>query len=263
MTAMWVRHAGLNGWRSDGTITAQDVVTSGNLWTKVLRLCAVADGGKLDRVTSDAGDPLVGGFLGGGSLGPPGGGLATLLDLLPREVTGAHLGPLFEQAGLSLREAPGVGSGFVRGLRWAAQPDLEAAVRLGEDPRLWHRATPGALRASSWVDGVAAALAAPESRRALLGYWAEVVRSRVDGEAARALGVLPFTAPREARLQQAVAVYVALAHLDPKGALRLLVQVGPDGARMLDVAGHPGAWSKMLGSAAGRVRAALGGMVWG
>lgn len=263
MTVAWVRRGGLNGWCSEGTLTAQDVVTSGNVWTKVLRLVAVADGGRLDRVASDAGDPLVGGFLGGGSLGPPGGGLATLLDLLPREITRAYLGALFEQAGLSLRDAPGVGSGFVRGLRWAAPQDLEAAVRLGEDPRLWHRSTPGALRAEVWVGGVARALGAPESRRALLGYWAEVVRSRVDGDAARALGVLPFTAPRDPRVQQAVAVHVALAHLDPKGARVLLAQVGPDGARMLDVAGHPGAWSPLLGSAAGRVRAALGGMVWG
>lgn len=258
----WLRNAGINGWRVDGVLTPREVLTTGNFWTKALRLVAVADGGRLDRVLCYAEDPLVGGFLGGESLGPPGRGLATLLDGLPKDRTLLHLGPLFEQAGLSMREAPGVGSLFVRGLRAANRADLEAAFRLSEQPRLWHRDTPGALRAQTWALGVACLLREPECRRAVLHYWSEVVRSMVDVEPASLLGVLPYSPPIHPQSRRAAAVFCALAHLDAKGALVLLGKAGPEPYRILDAASKPGAWSPMLGAAVGRVRAALDAMVW-
>lgn len=259
---VWLRQNGINGWRVDGVLTVREVLTTGNFWTKALRMVAVADGGRLDRVCSYDEDPLVGGFLGGESCGPPGRGLATLLDVLPSDRVQLHLGPLFEQAGLSLRPAAGVGSYFTRGLRPATRVDLEAAFRLSEQARLWHRDTPGALRAQSWALGVACLLREPECRRSVLGYWAEVVRWKVDGSVSSLLGCLPYSVPSSPQGRRAMAVFCALSHLDSAGAGRVLAQAGPDAHRMLDTAMRPGGWSPMLGAAVGRVRAALDGMVW-
>lgn len=262
MAGTWVRHGSVNGWRFDGTLLARDLPVGGSFWGRALRVLSVADGGRLDRVVSYGDDPMVAGLLGGESLGPPGRGLASLIDTLPRELALQHLGPLFELTGLALRPCPGVGSMFVRGLRPATKSDLVMAFRMGEQERFWHRETPGALRASTWAGALEAVLAEPACRRSLVYYWSEVLRMMIEPEVAPSLSVLPYTAPHQPQHQRAAAVYLALAHLDPPGARRVLETAGPDAHRMLDTAARPGTWSPQLGAMVGRVRVALDGIVW-